>query len=686
MDTKFLSDQPKDLGNWTPTETEDKNLSADTKHIEDMYEYRAHFEHKWDEGAAKWNFLAGETTDGTANYVVPISRMATNTGIVAMRQDLPEAGVNPAGLEDKLKADLIQDASAHVDRMTNMEQVMDQFIVDYAVLGNGVLEDYVKIPFKTERYPNHNKDGEFTGTYKELIRRDWSKTKIGTRSRSPWECAFDANARTPSQIRACTFRDELTYDQYVEEYKRRPKTGDHLDFINLDYVSAGSVYLLNEEGNMQREDRDDEKVVIEHYQNEIKDVYRIYANGVLIWDVSLSEIHKHGKITLTLVPNHHKYDRNGKTHALYGAGDPELLLDLDDLVNAATNMFIDNYKRKNSYIIGIEGAGIDIDEQDFIGGEVVKGKVNIQSLGAADLPEWQAFKETVEEWAIQMAKKNWKTLQGDASKTAYEMQQKLRNANMGMSYQIKKMEAGGLLEHMRKRISDIMQYMTEEEWMDIADEEEAGRISEMMGNELAAEDIRLDPKTRKPLQVRFQEKFRTRGKVYEEEFVKGKRTIESLSELPEHKGEDGMVTAAPEYLQTREFTLWGGVPDIYVVGKTMLGEDKFTELGRLERFIQIMFGLMQVKPDLKVNLDKILEKALETLELKKNEIMDVDNITDEEQEEDDMIDQMQQFIKSPNANAQPVPQEAIPSVGVPTGGEGPEGIPDPQQATDRFAS
>lgn len=654
-DNQFLEERESPKAPYVPSQEELENRQKDQKHIDAMYEYRRMFEQPWLDAASKWNQFASEDVDNDVpNFVVPISRMSTHTGIVSMRQSLPEVGVVPGGLEDRKKADLIKDASAHVDRMTNMEAVMDQFMVDYAVLGNGVLEDFVKVPYKTFRKEVLDENDEPTGKFTEVIKRDWSRPKIGTRARSPWECAFDPNARSVADIRACTFQDRISYNEFVEQYVRRPKgTYQHTEF-----VEPGIAYDFNDDGDLDRIETDNEMIIIQHYQNEIKDIYRIYANGVMILDDSLSSHHRHGKCTLTLVPNHHKYDKNKKSHALYGAGDPELLEDLDDLVNAMTNMFIDNYQKKNTYVVGIDGGGLDPSEVDYLSGDPVSGRVSIQSLGQADLPEFANFKQIVEDWAVQAVKKNYKRLEGETANTAFEAAQKKQAENVGMLYQIKKMESGGLLEHMKKRVSDIMEHMTIEEWEDIT-EEDLQRVQEMVGIEVPQEDIVLDPETKRPIKMRYVERFKTRGRVYEEVFINGKRHVDGLREVSELEGEDGYLPATKEYLWTREFALFGHIPDLYLVGSKMIGEDTITELAKLDRLYQHISTIINLRAlesqsgqDYGTDWNRLFEKTLAIIDIPKEDIMGKDE--DEDVDPKQIEEQLKAIItQSPNVQAQP---------------------------------
>lgn len=607
---------------YNPTDEQLQQQRKDRKAIDRALRYRSKFEGQWTTNIDKWNLIAPPGLDGTPNYVVPISRMATNTGIVSMRQDLPDIVPVPEGADEKKLTYILREASAHVHRMSNMEGVLDQAIVDYAVIGNMVLQSFVDVPYKAKRIPILDESGEPTNRYKTIYKRDWSRPKIGTRSRSPWDCAFDPGAEIPAKVRYCWFQDRMTEGEFDEMYRNNPEG----DFQNLDCIKAGQAWTIDDKGQLERIEPAHDKIVIDNYQSELEDCWRKYANGVLIWDVPLSSVHEHGKITLSLIPNHHKYDDNKKTHALYGTGDPELLSDVDDLINAATNMFILNYRNKNTYVPSIEGA-IDVDDIDITSGQPIAGKVTIQSLGAADLPEFEAFKNNLEEWGIQMVKKNWKRLEGEAAKTAYEAAQKKDSENMGMQYQIKKMESGGLLEYAKKHVSDIMEHLTVEEWADVTDEEVETIRELMKSGELEDEDVvqRSSGGSLVPVKVRYIEKIKTRGRVYEQ---KGKkRSLDKLQEVKDLRGQDGWLPASSEYLHTRGWKLFKRIPDVYLIGKTILGQDNVAELSKLEQLMNFLtqvanLQMMEAQSGTKSGIDwsKFIEKGMTSIDIRKEDV------------------------------------------------------------------
>jgi hypothetical protein len=643
--SKFLKDRKPHKNHYKPTQKVERNMVQDKRDIDNMYDYRREQEHKWHKSTRKWNMLCSDPSheDNEFSFTVPLSRMVTSQGIVSMRQALPDLVIIPGGLDDKKKANILREANAHVDRMCNMEAVMDYGIVDFGVLGNMVLQDYFEVPYKTRRIKQED------GSYKDTIVRDWSRSKIGTRALSPWECAFDHTARTPAQVRKCTWRERIPFDVFQERFVRIPDYVDDLGYINTKYVEPGVKYTFNQTHKLDREedDKEDNDVIIDHYQNEILDVWRIYANGVLIWDVALSEVHAHERCTLTLVPNHHKYDKNGKTHCLYGAGDPELIEDMDDLLNAMYSQFIYNYKQKNVNVIGIEGEGsIDLDELVFEGNEVIQGRINIQALGQADLPEFANFKTDIEEMAIQMAKKNYKLLQDDGSKTAFEFQQKQSLQGQGMKYQVSRMESGGFYEHARKRLSDIMEHLTAEEYEQITGED-LKRIKDMLGEEIATQDLVIDPKTKEPVAIKRRERIRTRGFVLEENAGKsGKRDINNVTINKNFSGEDGYLTAAPEYLWTREYIMRRGIPDLYVVGKTMFGDDNITKQAQLDQVLALVQGEQQVNPDSPWDMTKSIEQYMETVDLEPEKYKKEDMANPEKAQRQSRLEEIEQAFTS----------------------------------------
>jgi hypothetical protein len=669
---------------YDPKPTQVQNQRKDKRKLEKDLRYRMQFEPAWRLGADKWNVVAPAGLDGTPNYVVPITRMATHTGVVSMRQSLPEVVPVPEGSDEKKLAYLLKEASAHVHRMTNMEAVLDQGLVDYAVLGNMVLQSFVEVPFKAIRIPKLDAQGEvIKGEFDTVQKRDWSRPKIGTRARSPWECSFDSGARTPDKIRRCWWSERISEGEFEELFANKPEN----DYINLKHVQAGAAYTFNSDGQLERIEVPHDRIVIDNFQDELEDSWRIYANGVLIWDVPLSSVHCHGKCTLSLVPNHHKYDKNGKTHALYGTGDPELLSDLDDLINATTNMFILNYKNKNTYVVGVEGA-VDVDEIDFTSGATIAGKVSVQSLGQADLPEWEAFKNVCEEWSIQMVKKNYKRLEGEVAKTAYEAAQKKSDENKGMEYQIKRMESGGFLEYVKKHVSDVMEHLPVEEWADVVDMKEADLKELLDSGDLTNEDVILSKDGKTPVKIRHIERIRTRGKVYKEKLKDGKRSLGGLTERKELRGQDGSLPASSEYLHTRAWRLFKKIPDVYLTGKTILGQDDMVELGKMEQLAQSLLSIANLQAlekqsqiSLGIDWDKFIEHTFERLDMRKEDYTAT--------EADQKIKTIQENIKqaralapsllNPKANVLSQPPQGVPAP-VPGGAPQPGASPAPQAA------
>jgi len=655
----------KTKGAYNPSQETLDVMRKDRKKIDRMYDYRRNFEEQWEANIQKWNQVAPPAAENTPNYVVPVARMATNAGIIKMRQALPSIRIVPEGKEEKRMSILLGDASSHIHRMTNIESVMDHAMVDFSVIGNTVLESFVKVPYTTRRIPVIDKSSKKTGRYKTVYKRDWSRPKIGTRFRSIWECAFDEGARSVAEIRKCTFQDRLTLEEFKEQYVNRPNN----EYRDTQYVEAGKIYTFVENNELEREDANHKKVVIDHVQDELEDSYRIYANGVLIWDVALSEVHEHGKCTLSLIANHHRYDRNFRTHALYGTGDPELIEDLDDLINAATNMYIRNMQLKNTYLIGVEGA-LDVDDIDYVSGQPFRGKINVQSLGQADLPEWNAFKDICEEWAIQIVQKNYKRLEGETAKTAYESRQKKLQEDQGIEYQAKKMESSGLYEYYKKHVSDIMEHLPIEEWEEITDEDKE-TIKEMIGVELAESDVVFD-ESGKPVKVRYIERIQTRGVVWKEKIVNGKRSLEDLQE--DAVGQDGWLPAAKEYLHTRGWKLFKRVPDIYLVGKTMLGQDDVIELAKIEQFLGIVSNVANLVGsgiDIGIDPNKLIEKAAEAIDIDMQELKTGTDDEDMKQQED-MLAQAKALLPQ----FRNVPQQTPNTVAAQAGGQPPQS---PQQ-------
>lgn len=606
-----MTEKVQKLLDWQPTEEELTNLANDMRDIDEWYKYRSYEEDGWVRAQQKWNQI-----NKVENSIhIPLSRMITQTGIIMMSQNPFKIGIIPENPDDNAIVDIIKDLNDHYDRLNGMPEVYAQVLTDYAVLGNGVIEDYVQFP-----YVNHRK--KVNGKWEDHYVRDFSRAKIASRARSPWECAFKPGSRTVTDVRACTFTDIIDINEFKEIYNN----GKTDMYINVEYVEGGIAWIFDPHAReFKHIEQNNKLVAIQHYQDELTDVYRIYANGILIMDESLRSFHKHGKITLSLLTNHHTYDDDLRRHRLYGKGDPFLLEDLDDLLNAVMNQFVRNYEKKNTNIISITGAP-SIEEINLSGDEVIPGDVKVQSLGQASLNEFNAFKDIIEQFAIQHARKNYKRLEGEVAKTAYEAKQKQRSENMGIAYQVRNIENVGLRAHFQKRISDMMEFSTQEEIIEISDM--SIQDAEVFKS-LYKDSIRSMDEKGTPLTFAFRESFKTKGRSYEMG-VSERNKLKMLSET-----EDGMLTAYPEFIQTREFKIFGRIPEVYVVSGSSLFEDNEIKSEGLSKAFSVSQAVEAMKlqfPDSTKKWEMYEEKILRYADINPEEILEQKDETIAKQE------------------------------------------------------
>lgn len=653
---------------YSPSAQELLEKKQDEEQINLMLDYRSQFEPQWVRAARAWNLLSEPIKDPrVSNILIPIIRMIASTAISNLREGMPGYGYRPGSEEDYPKVELWKAADLYVDMQTNMSAVMDQFITDYTIFGTGILEDFVQTPQRTLR-----EEGE-GGALTEITGvRDWRRPKVGTRARTPYECGIHPGGRTHDECPSVFFCDRMPYDVFVQNYARvyipgtiKPK------YDNCQYVKPGKVWDFSRDGQIILRESDYPGVLVMTYQDQVRDILRIYANGVRILNTSLRKANILGETTLAFCPNNSVLDSNLRTHALWGAGDPHLLRGLDILYQCFANMTVDNWKLANSVVISVKSLSnpvLDLDQQNFYSGMVIDGEVITSPLGQVNLSSYQAFKEILDEWCIWTTGVNFKQLVGETSKTAFELQQRIRAGNKRYESKIRGMEAGGLLKHGRLRLANIMNDLTVPEFERISEKELPDIKKRLQGKKTPGEDVIIDEATKEPTYRKVYTKIRVPGRVFREEFGEdGKRHINKLYEDKDLRGkQDGYVPAVGEYLWSQEYIERKGIPDVYVVGKQMLGdmlELKMDKMNLLSQYARARVTEAAQMPDNKqlettFDLQKIDRELIRAADIPEDEV--TTKQPDSQIDPKQILKQAQSILTTPSPNAALPPQSPLP--------------------------
>ncbi|UOF79917.1 hypothetical protein [Caudoviricetes sp.] len=562
-DHKFLQElEHKNFEPWPATPEDIKEKNQDEEFINDSLEQRAKEEGSWKWAASRWNLLFTDEENqnldpNVSNVLLPFIRMIASTLISSLAQAHRNNRYKPRQRTDDSKALLWQAASDHVDNACGMQNELDDFYTNFVVLGNSALEDYVHLPHISKRY----KQG---GEWKSKSVRDFSRSRIGTRSRSPFECGYWTGTKDPNERTPVFTRDKYSYNEFLQEFANVYLPDGTPKYENCKYVQPGHDCFINEEGAIDYEEMDHNGVSVIGFQDPIRDMYRLYANGVRIQNIPLHEYNRIQKTTLSFARNNHKFDSNFRVTSAYGYGEAHLLRGLDALYQAIGNLNIDNYKLANQNVLSVRSNnGVSALEEDFdyLPGVRVEGDVIVSPLGSVRLGDYSAFKEMIDQWAIWLTKVNFQQLVGDTSKTAFELQQRIKASSEGVQYKMTKLAAGCFRKHAQNRLSFILSDMTVEEYLDL-DEAEIPMIQELLKkNKAPKEDYQFTDGL--PTKRVMRERVKVKNRDIKENYSSGKRSIDDL----EDKGKaqhDSDVTVTPEYFWPVEYIESGAVPDIEV--------------------------------------------------------------------------------------------------------------------------
>lgn len=683
-DNKFLEELENHVFEpWNPTDAEKKAKNQDEEMINDSLEKRAKEESKWRWAASRWNLLTEPNSDPRlSNVLLPFVRMIASTAIMSLTQAHRKQTYKPRQRSDDSKALLWQSASDHVDSACGMEREMDDFYTNFVVLGNGALEDYVQLPYL-------NKRTKTTEGWKNESRRDFSRPKIGTRSRSPWQCGFWTGSSDPNEHTPVFFRDFYSYNHFLQEFANVYLPNGKPKYDHCKSVKPGNNCFISTEG-IEYEQMEHDGVSVITFQDPLRDICRKYANGVLILDMSLREYNRIQKTTLSFGMNNHQYDTNLRVASPYGLGETHLLEGLDSLYQAIGNLNIDNYKLANTNLISVreQNGSTALDTNiDYISGIRIDGDVIVSPMGTVRLGEFTAFKDMIDQWAKWTTKIPFDQLNAqNTSGTAFELQQQIKDGMRGTQYKVSKLAASCFRKHAQNRLSFILSDMTVEEYMELP-ESEIPSIQELVKKNRASKDD-YSWSGSKPTQLIVRQKVTVKNRDIVENYDNGKRTIDGLQDkgAAEH---DSEITVAPEYFWPVEYRESGAVPDIEIeVDGGAERELGFQKMQFLSNFARQRISESTNFPDveqLKTDFDgrKIDQELVRFMGGVPYDSLTVSTEVDEEsQKTDDTIDQIKSLL-SPTQNAQPqkpVSTQNVDSQGFGSFGDQPDPAQNPVQA------
>ncbi len=430
-------------------------MSADWEDISNQREHRDKQLAMWHWSGSVFNVVQNaQTDDRLSNITLGWIRSYIDTGIAQMTAGEPEFDYEALGPADESRTEIWKNLVETV--MTECGFMSHQKIAmtDAHVFGPGVFEVYQQRPYRTIRVPK----GE---GFEDRVIIDRRIPRVGVRAISPFRVTRNPNVSDPNEVGSCSKEEILTWNQFVAKYGRCFDGEGKPKYKHIDEIVKGS------------------HVKITIYQDEIRDVYRIYALsygsesdgmaetppaqlGIPIFDRPL-KIHDvygpkgelmhsmglnlPGMCNLVFLPYADKLTHNFEEHAIYGMGLPEHMEGLDTFMQTAFNMTVDNWRMGNTVVLDYEskdGTVPDFDANTYYGGEFVNARINAQTLGRDMTVNFQNMYESIQKLAIPGTGINVDQIAGDTSKTAFEFAQRIEANNKRAEMRLKEWEAGPL--------------------------------------------------------------------------------------------------------------------------------------------------------------------------------------------------------------------------------------------------
>ena len=342
------------------------------------------------------------------------------------------------------------------------------------------------------------------------------------------------------------------------------------------------------------------------------------------------------------------------------------------------NMFVDNFYFSQSSVIGVPtGINLDIDDEEFYGGTIIRGadKMIVNQLAKMDGQSynfaWKVFNDLLV-WASSVP---FNQLVPEGQITAYELSKRIDLANEGMASVMRVNENYGLKSSEEQKISNIFQFLPKEEFYAVTDSDAVDRL--VQEGKIGQNDVVYEDGI--PAMVRSFPMIETKNRVVKEKFVNG-FPVPDQAQIIE-TGRSGRLAARPENIHSVEWLRNNGIPNVYVNSATLFGRDNEIERSRFLEEANWAVGQNDRRkkrgdPDA-FNEDEIFEELVRVIRrnprkwLKKNSDagtqiatgVDTKQIEQQMRDEISMRDGMQPQLQIPPDVNQPV--SPLPSVGAP---------------------
>lgn len=645
------------------TEDEKEAAAEDWEDIKNQRDVRDKEAQKWRWAGSVYNVIQNAQPDDRISQItLGWIRSYIDTGIAQMTAGEPEFDYAALGPGDESRTLLWKNLVETVMNRCGFMSHQTIAMTDAHIFGPGVFEVYQQRPYRTIR---EMKDD---GGYKERVIIDHRVPRVGVRAISPFRCTRNPNVSDPNEVGSCSKEEILTWNQFVQKYGRCMHDGKP-KYKNIDAIGKGSHV----------------KVTI--YQDEIRDVYRIYALsygkksdgetdippeqlGIPIFDrpLKIHDLYKQGALersvglnipgmcNLVFLPYADKLTQDFQEHAIYGMGLPEHMEGLDTFMQTAFNMTVDNWRMGNTVVLDIEsrdGTIPDFDANAYYGGEFINAKVIPQTLGQDKTVNFDNMYEVIQKLAIPGTGININQIAGDTSKTAFEFAQRIEANNKRSEMRLKGWEQGPLKRLGTLLLSAAISELTVHDLENIREKDIKKVLSDIEKGRATRDDFEFEngkPVKRKThyyidvkgMKENFTPKRKSRylnADSTENTLVSDKKNPEAINKIP----------VVEEYVVPEWYVESGILFDTKVDSKRMITAKKIRDSQAMQAVIQNFLQLIQVDPQLIQGIDipKLFEQILRLADMETEDIL-----KDQAQTDTDKLLQKIQQAKEAVLNSQ----------------------------------
>ena len=623
----------------TLSKDEQYDLAADWEDVKNQQDYRDKQTRKWSWAGSVYNVLQNAQADDRISQItLGWIRSYIDTGIAQMTAGEPEFSYDALGPSDKPRTEIWKALVETVMSRCNFMSHQNIAMTDCHIFGPGVFEVYQQRPYRTIREP------QLDGSFKDRVIVDHRIPRVGVRAISPFRCTRNSNVSDPNEVGSCTKEEVLTWNQFVQKYGRCVDAEGKNKYDHIEEITKGS------------------HVKITVYQDEIRDIYRIYANsfgsssdgepdeipeglGIPIFNRPL-KIHdlrgKKGEIirsmglnipgmcNLVFLPYADKLNEDFETHDIYGMGLPEHMEGLDTFMQTAFNMTVDNWRMGNTVVLDYEsrdGTVPDFDSNAYYGGEYVNAKVNAQTLGQDRTVNFDNMYEVIQKLTIPATGININQIAGDTSRTAFEFAQRIEANNKRSEMRLKAWESGPFKRLGTLLLSASISELTVHDLENIREQDEDKILANIEKGRATRDDFEFEGgkpvkrKTRYYIDMKgMKEKF---TKKKSSRYLSADSTDNTLVLDKKNPEAVHKVAVTEEYVMPDWYVESGILFDTICDSKRMITNKKIRDAQAIQSIIANFTTLLQVDPTLAQNIDvtKLFEQILKLADLETEDLI-----------------------------------------------------------------